>query len=540
MRPSVDPEPNLRVCVVVPARDEEDLVGRCLQALADQHLVSPSEYEVLLILDDCTDSTEDRALEVAATNPDLRLRLLDGPGEGAGHARRTGMEAAYARLRSVDRGKGLIASTDADTVVAPDWLATQLECVDRGARAIGGRIELADDGDLPNGVTGWRAERGHQRHMDLLSESAPDGERPRFLEHWQFSGASLALTAEVYREIGGLEPHAALEDEHLERILRQRNVPIERPLSVRVTTSARLVGRAQYGLARDLSLATWFRTNTYEADSFDTGSLLARKKHPVSAVLAANEDSRALRRTVEMLLRYENSGLLDEVLVVCAGPPVHGLPPEVTVRRAGGLMPDFGPVRGYGDILWRAVSAAEGETLIFLEPGSGATSIPALIGPLIEHGELALVKGFCSQPDNNPELVARPLINLHRPELAGFVEPLFKSFAARRSLLETLPFPVGEGASLSLLLDAAEKFGVNALAQAGLGRDNTGGTATPSPEVAYAVQAAAASRLGGQNPVAGPLFLPSAEGLQTRRVPLEERPPLAGLSLPTPVSRIVS
>ncbi len=67
--------------------------------------------------------------------------------------------------------------------------------------------------------------------------------------------ASLALTAEVYREIGGLQPRVALEDEHLEHVLRRHGIPIERLTSVRVTTSARLEGRAKEGLARDLAAA---------------------------------------------------------------------------------------------------------------------------------------------------------------------------------------------------------------------------------------------------------------------------------------------
>ena len=65
----------------------------------------------------------------------------------------------------------------------------------------------------------------------------------------------MALTAAVYREVGGLEPRDALEDERLERVLRYHGVPIERLLSVRVVTSARLVGRAGQGLAYDLSAA---------------------------------------------------------------------------------------------------------------------------------------------------------------------------------------------------------------------------------------------------------------------------------------------
>src|SRR5215208_1947567 len=157
------PHPGMLASVVVPARNEEALVGSCLAALAEQDGISPEEYEVLLVLDRCTDATEDRALEVAAKYRRMQLYLLEGPGRGAGHARRVGMEEACARLLSLDRPEGLIASTDADTVVAPNWLSVQLEAAARGARAIGGHIELRDDANLPGGVSGWRVEQGRLR-----------------------------------------------------------------------------------------------------------------------------------------------------------------------------------------------------------------------------------------------------------------------------------------------------------------------------------------------------------------------------------------
>lgn len=243
------PSASLRASVVVPARDEEELVGACLRALAGQRGISPEEYEVLLVLDRCTDGTAARAAEVAAAHPELRLYPLEGPGAGSGLARRVGMEAACERLLVVRGPEGLICSTDADTVVAPDWLATQLRAVEAGAKAIGGRIDLADAGSLPPGVLRLHAENGRSRHEKLLA----DANRAGRAEHWQFSGASLALTAETYRKVGGLRPQESLEDEHLEEVLRENGVPIERLLSVRVKTSPRLNGRASRGLSRDLS-----------------------------------------------------------------------------------------------------------------------------------------------------------------------------------------------------------------------------------------------------------------------------------------------
>jgi glucosyl-3-phosphoglycerate synthase len=241
------PDPALRACVVVPARNEEDLVTSCLEALATQERVAHHEYEVLLILDRCTDGTAERAREIGGVHPSLNLRFLRGPGEGSGPARKVGMDAACARLLRVGRPEGLIACTDADTVVAPGWLAAQLRAASKGARAIGGRIELADDGSLPEHVRRRHSEEGRRRHEHLLRD--PAGEA----QHWQFSGASMTLTATVYKQVGGLEPLTALEDEHLEKVLRHHDVPIHRLLSVRVTTSPRLVGRATRGLSNDLA-----------------------------------------------------------------------------------------------------------------------------------------------------------------------------------------------------------------------------------------------------------------------------------------------
>ena len=174
------PDLALRACVVVPARNEEDLVGASLSALAMQANVHPEQYEVLLVLDRCTDGTRERAMEIAGAHPRLRLHLLEGPGLGSSHARRAGMEAACERLMGLGRPGGLIASTDADTVVSRDWLSAQLAATARGARAIGGRIEL-DVGSLQQAVVTWHAERGRKRHQRVLADPDLLGTA----EHWQ-------------------------------------------------------------------------------------------------------------------------------------------------------------------------------------------------------------------------------------------------------------------------------------------------------------------------------------------------------------------
>jgi len=208
---------------------------------------------VLLVLDHCTDRTAEHARAAAGTG-DTPLHLLSSGERGVGATRRVGMDAARDRLLSLRRPEGLIACTDADSIPDADWVAAQLAATDRGARAIGGRIELpaAERAVLGPGVLAHRALQARGRHLRLLRADTPSGST---FEHWQFSGASLAVTAETYRSVGGMSRRLALEDEAFERALHGAGIPIERTLAVRVTTSARLLGRAPAGLAHDLAEA---------------------------------------------------------------------------------------------------------------------------------------------------------------------------------------------------------------------------------------------------------------------------------------------
>ena len=245
------PHADLQVCVVVPAKDEEELVGCCLHALAGQRGVDSRSFEVILVLDGCRDATRAEALAAAAHHSDLRLHLLEGPGRGVGRARRVGMDAARARLERVGRPHGLIACTDADSVVDPCWVAVQRELAARGAVAIGGRIDILprDLERLSKRALDARKLSGARRH--LLAASRADG----LSDHGYFSGASMSITATLYGDIGGLEPLVAFEDESLERALIERGVAIVRPNTVRVRTSGRVKGRAPRGLAYDLAAA---------------------------------------------------------------------------------------------------------------------------------------------------------------------------------------------------------------------------------------------------------------------------------------------
>jgi glucosyl-3-phosphoglycerate synthase len=528
--------------IAVPARNEEQRIEACLRALAAQS-IGRERFEVILVADACTDATEERAV-AAARELGLRLAVMAGPGTGAGGARRAGMEAAAIRLVSAGRPDGLLATTDADTRPAPDWLERQLAHLRNGARVIAGLIELEPDEELELSPSVLR-----RREADAAVRLASVRVLEPDASHHHLAGASLGMTAEVYREVGGLEALAALEDEAFGARLRAGGITVLRASDVRVRTSARADGRAHRGLSVDLAVSRWAESRRYTAGQFTIEQLSARKDATISVVIPTKECAETIagviRRTVGPL---RAAGLIDELLVVDAG-SVDGT--AMIARDAGAVVmqqdeiaPELGAALGKGDAMWRALHATSGEIVCFLD---GDTTDPdprhlrGLLGPLLGDPDVQLVKGAFERPmraggrllegegGRVTELMARPLLNFHEPRLAGFAQPLAGEFAGRRSLLEALPFPVGYGVEIAVLIDSLRRVGLDALAECDLGRrQNRHQPLRALGEMAYAVLAAVERRIGDRSPARGHYMRPWDDYAVTR-VPIDERPPLGSL-----------
>jgi glucosyl-3-phosphoglycerate synthase len=562
-----DPGPALRAVVVIPARDEAERIAACLLALANQRGIARDAYEAIVVLDGCGDATAQRVREVAAAEPSFRLHAVAiARSRGVGRARRRGMDLACERLLRAGNPGGLIASTDADSVVADDWLACQLQLVRRGAQAIGGHVELRhDDGRaLADQALRERDRRGAERLRAVLDNEThrrpvADGVGAHVdsdtAEHHHFSGASLSLTAETYRRCGGLPVRAALEDEALEHELRARGVQIHRSNRVRVSTSARTVGRAPRGLAQDLVRSDWRARRSYSAAQFPLQRLLAAKRASVALVLPAREVAATIGPIAAHAARLRDAGLLDELLVVDArsrdGSARVAEREGVTVVQEDELRAELGPARGKGDAMWRALGELDSEIVAFADTDTeqfGEHFLTGLLGPLICEERVQLVKGcfrrpFRSQGTLTPngggrvtELTARPLLNLHAPELAVFDQPLAGETAARRELLAQIPFSAGYGVEIAMLIDAWRIAGLDGLAQVDLGvRQNRHQPLRDLSAMAYAVLVAAQTRFLGADFAdqfaCGSIALPPGEGdgggaMESRRVTVDERPPL--------------
>lgn len=257
------PLPQCNVCVVVPVRNEADLIESTLSALAHQvdltgRSLDPTCYEVILLANNCDDHSAAIARQFARQNSlvlHVVERSLPASDAHVGWVRKALMDEAYHRLGSIDRQQGIIASTDGDTCVAPNWIAAIQSEIAGGAEAVGGRI-VTDRRDRAALAAYARAchlrEVGYRfliAELEAYLDPHPFDGLPR---HFQHFGASLAVTAELYGRAGGMPLVRASEDVALYKALLRVDARFRHSLRVRVTTSARQVGRAQHGLADQL------------------------------------------------------------------------------------------------------------------------------------------------------------------------------------------------------------------------------------------------------------------------------------------------
>jgi glucosyl-3-phosphoglycerate synthase len=182
-----------------------------------------------------------------------------------------------------------------------------------------------------------------------------------------------------------------------------------------------------------------------------------------------------------------HGGLVDEILVIdsnsadatreiaeAAGACVH---------LASEILPDQSGHLGKGENLWKALHVSCGDLICYIDgdisnfhPGF----ITGLVGPLLCDPAIDYVKAFYERPlaygDEShstgggrvSEILIRPLISLFYPELSGILQPLSGEYAARRSTLESLAFPIGYGVEIAHLIDLAQDGQIHRIAQTDL------------------------------------------------------------------------
>ncbi len=299
----------------------------------------------------------------------------------------------------------------------------------------------------------------------------------------------------------------------------------------------------------------WLSTRSWSATDRPLHQVLAAKQRTgrtVSVVLPAlNEE--ATVGDIVAVIRHDlmrQVPLVDELVVVDSGSTDRtsevAAAAGARVVHRDGILPRLPAAPGKGEVLWRSLLATRGDIVCFVDADLRDFSsdfVSGIVGPLLTEPDVDLVKAMYDRPlagatgqgGRVTELMARPLLNMHWPQLAGFVQPLGGEYAARRSLLERLPFPVGYGVELGMLVDALHLAGLDALAQVDVGvRKHRHQDGQALGRMAAAIYRTAQLRLARGHLIRPSLtqFERGEDGFEPRtyRVDTEERPPMVEIA----------
>jgi glucosyl-3-phosphoglycerate synthase len=331
----------------------------------------------------------------------------------------------------------------------------------------------------------------------------------------------------------------------------------------------------------------WSAYRTGSAAQWTPRQLVRAKKGTgISVVIPARDEEATVGAIVatireHLMRRYP---LVDELIVVDS----RSRDATATVAAAAGatvvsqdaMTRGLPRLDGKGDALWAGLAAAGGDLVAFVDADLRKFQshfLTGLLGPLLTDPSVAFVKGFYHRPlvgsGESPrrpdlrsahhetkqeiepdgggrvtELVARPLLNMFWPQLAGFVQPLAGEYAGRRAVLEQVPFVSGYGVEIAMLVDLLELVGLDALAQVDLGErlhrhQNTDALGRMAAQIMLTVWARL-RRLGWADPTMSPATvltqfrrgggaaLPNLDReIVVNDVAVDERPPLARLRM---------
>jgi glucosyl-3-phosphoglycerate synthase len=278
---------------------------------------------------------------------------------------------------------------------------------------------------------------------------------------------------------------------------------------------------------------------SYAAHDFDAGKLAGRKDgQRISLCIPAKDEEATVGQLVQAVVRELVDGvpLVDEVLVM----DDRSSDSTASVAAAAGarvvgvdeVLPELEPRTGKGEALWKSVAIASGDIVVWVDADLrrfDTDFVTGLVGPLLTDPGIDFVKGWYAREGGRvTELVARPVLALLFPHLAPFAQPLAGEYGGRRALLEGLPFVGGYGVDIGMLIDVADRVGIDRMAQVDLGvRVHRNRPLDELSPQALAVLRTALARAGVRVPSSALLLRP---GEAPVTLDDGERPPLRDLA----------
>lgn len=269
----------LKIMVTIPAHNEEHFIQNCIKSLTEQRTVGGRAidsqlFEILILCHNCTDATYKIVKRMALLFPKLNLQVImtERPEiNNVGAVRRVLMRIASSRIHLKT---GYIAMTDADSMVHPYWLANLFGYIGSGYGLICGKIEV-DTKNLSQITMANLALKLRYDHLWIILKASvfPDQIDP-IPKHACNSGPNMAVRADVYNDINGIDPLGFCEDvAFYDKVIWNGYAVRHCPMTM-VTTSGRTEARAPWGFGAELH--HWNEGVTKEIQVENLKTLLVR------------------------------------------------------------------------------------------------------------------------------------------------------------------------------------------------------------------------------------------------------------------------
>ncbi len=240
------------------------------------------------------------------------------------------------------------------------------------------------------------------------------------------------------------------------------------------------------------TIQAWLAAKTFHHSAFDPADMVQQKQKKgltISCCIPALNEEETIGKEIvllksELMTRFP---LLDELAVIDSGSEDRTLEMAAEYGAdtyySADILPEWGFKRGKGENLWKAIYQLRGDIIIYIDAdikNIHPRFAYGILAPLIYDDATKYCKAFYERPlasgegvrpaggGRVTEILIRPLFSLFLPELAAIIQPLSGEYAARREVLEKIPFPIGYGVETAHLVDIFRKWGLEAFAQVDL------------------------------------------------------------------------